>query len=70
MIMQHCRAGFHVSRLLQLLISYVRQQFDTVLEDKLLNQLKVKAATCKAQTMPYATTCYSHSGHSACKFPQ
>ncbi|KAL3154413.1 hypothetical protein ABBQ32_013885 [Trebouxia sp. C0010 RCD-2024] len=33
--------GFHVSRLLQLLISYVRQQFDTVLEDKLLNQLKV-----------------------------
>lgn len=70
MIMQHCCAGFHVSRLLQLLISYVRQQFDTVLEDKMLNQLKVKAATCKAQTMPYATTCYSGSGHAASKLPQ
>lgn len=40
-IMLCYHAGFHVSRLLQLLSSYVKQHFDVVLEDKLLNQLKV-----------------------------
>lgn len=43
-----CHSGYHVSRLLQLLISYVKQQFDIVLEDKLLNQVKVWPASRKA----------------------
>ena len=37
-------AGFHVARLLQLLSSYVRQEFDVLLADKQLNQLKVKTS--------------------------
>lgn len=49
-LMLSCHAGFHVSRLLQLLSSYVKQQFDIVLEDKLLNQVKVGRTSCGAHT--------------------
>ena len=37
--------GFHVARLLQLLIGYCRSEFDKVLQQANLNQLQVSQAT-------------------------
>lgn len=38
--------GFHVARLLQLLIGYCRSEFDKVLQQANLNQLQVSQAIC------------------------